>query len=172
MLPSRVPREPVRLHDRAGRAAAAPPREPDPVQHPAAPVRVEVLDRDTTDGDGVKHAKESAPRERKPQPRVVSEVCSLCGLDWKRHGKTPTTETCIELLLDEVRSLNARIAAQPISRPYPYPVPYPQPYPVPRYPWSPWWGTTRITYGTTSSGLYTPASSSALPSAISATSTC
>jgi hypothetical protein len=71
----------------------------------------------------------------KPEPKIVSEVCSLCGLDWKRHGKSPTTETCIGLLLDEVRALNARLAHQPIFKPLPYPVPYVRPY-------QPFWQTT------------------------------
>ncbi|MGH2835771.1 MAG: hypothetical protein ACRDUT_00020 [Mycobacterium sp.] len=44
----------------------------------------------------------------KPTPVVVSEVCSLCGLDWRRHGKNQTSEKCIELLLAEVRALNAQ----------------------------------------------------------------
>lgn len=78
----------------------------------------------------------------RPTPRVVSEVCSLCGLDWKDHGKNPTAETCVKLLLDEVSSLNARIAVRPIiNNPYPYvPVPYPV-YPRPYYPqWYTTWG--------------------------------
>jgi len=120
----------------------------------------------------VKHDTKDRAEPVTPQPRVVSEVCSLCGLDWKRHGKQPTTETCIELLLAEVRSLNAALAVRPVSIPAPYPVPYPRPYPVPYWPQSPWWGTSRITYGNTSSGLYTPASSSAAPRAIAAASTC
>lgn len=66
---------------------------------------------------------------RKPQPRVVSEVCSLCGLDWKRHGANPTAETCVGLLLDEIRGLNARLAHQPVIRPIAYPPPWrPWPY--------------------------------------------
>lgn len=75
----------------------------------------------------------------KPEPRIVSEVCSLCGLDWKRHGKNPTAEKCVSLLLDEVRSLNARLA----TRPFAYPLPYPQPVPYNPRPWVyPWWQKT------------------------------
>ncbi len=70
-----------------------------------------------------------------PKPKVVKEVCSLCGLDWKGHGRNPTAETCVKLLLDEVSSLNAQLAVRPFSRPYPYPVPTPYPvYPRPVYP--------------------------------------
>jgi hypothetical protein len=73
----------------------------------------------------------------KPQPRVITEVCSLCGLDWKRHGKEPTSDKCIELLLQEVRSLNAQLASRPYVQPIPYPLPYlPRPYP------RPWWQQT------------------------------
>ncbi len=73
----------------------------------------------------------------KPEPRVIYEVCSLCGLDWKRHGKNPTAEKCVTLLLDEVRSLNAQIATRPLIQPLPYPVPY-----RPFTPYAPWWQTT------------------------------
>src|SRR5512146_2001663 len=79
-----------------------------------------------------------------PEPRVITEVCSLCVLDGKRHGKKPTTEKCIELLLSEVRSLNAQLATRPYVQPLPYP--------VPTRPYYPWWGTT---WG----GTYTYASS-------------
>lgn len=58
-----------------------------------------------------------------PKPKIVSQVCSLCGLDWKAHGKAPTTETCISLLLAEVRSLNAQLAHRHAARPLPYPYP-------------------------------------------------
>lgn len=76
----------------------------------------------------------------KPEPRVTSRVCSLCGLDWKRHGKAPTTETCIQLLLGEVRALNAQLAHRPaiITIPRPYPV-YPQPF---GWPQRPQWGNS------------------------------
>ena len=90
--------------------------------------------------------------KRKPEPRVVSEVCSLCGLDWELHGKEPTTETCIELLLAEVRSLNAQLASRPYARPWPvpYPQPYPVPYPIyprPVYPTITWSGAQSSTSG-------------------------
>src|SRR5208282_2469717 len=69
---------------------------------------------------------------RKPEPIAVETVCSVCGLDWKRHGKNPTTDDCIRLLKQEL--LN-----RPLTKPYPYPVPVPvSPYPVPvpyREPW-------------------------------------
>lgn len=72
-----------------------------------------------------------------PKPKVVSEVCSLCGLDWKLHGKTPTAETCVGLLLNEVRSLNAQLSVRPIMQPIPYPAPYPV---YPRPLWTTWSG--------------------------------
>ncbi len=83
----------------------------------------------------------------KPKPKVVSEVCTLCGLDWKLHGTEPTAETCVKLLLDEVRSLNSQLAHRPLFRPYPYTIPVgiPQPYPVPYHPhphWPVWYRTT------------------------------
>ena len=74
-----------------------------------------------------------------PMPKVVTEVCSLCGLDWNRHGTNPTSEKCISLLLDEVRSLNARLAVRP-AIPYTYPLPYPVPY----TPLRPWWQQTWV----------------------------
>ena len=45
----------------------------------------------------------------KPQPVVVSTVCSLCGEDWAEHGDEPTTLDCIRLL-----------KARPIGTPYTY----------------------------------------------------
>lgn len=65
----------------------------------------------------------------KPTPKVVSEVCSLCGLDWALHGKAPTAETCVKLLLDEVSALNARLAHRPFVLDRPYIIPsIPRPY--------------------------------------------
>lgn len=72
----------------------------------------------------------------KPSPRVVSEVCSVCGLDWKQHGKAPTLETCVRLLLDEVRAKDAALARRPVVIDRPYPV-----YPPLRPAW-PYWYTT------------------------------
>ena len=103
----------------------------------------------------------------KPTPVVVTEVCSLCGLDWRRHGKNPTSEKCIELLLAEVRALNAQLAVRPISYPVPYPQPYPVPYPVrPVWPSYPMWRTTGQPYSSTASNM--PTLSSTAPRAISA----
>jgi hypothetical protein len=99
-------------------------------------------------------------KETKPQPRVTARVCSLCGLEWELHGTKPTTETCIELLLAEVRSLNAQLAVRPYARPYPVPRPYPV-YPRP-WPISPYWQTT----WSNTSGTGTPAISPNQPRAI------
>lgn len=80
---------------------------------------------------------------KKPAPKVTKEVCTLCGLDWDKHGDSPTTDTCVELLLGEIRSLNAQLAHRPlIGRPIIQPIyPYPNPY-VPPVPSRPYWGTT------------------------------
>lgn len=74
---------------------------------------------------------------KKPTARVVSEVCSLCGLDWKRHGDAPTVETCVELLLAEVRALNAQVAHRPTPAIFP-PVVLPLVPHLPFRPLSPW----------------------------------
>lgn len=90
---------------------------------------------------------------KKPSPRVVTEVCSLCGLDWKRHGTVPTSDKCVELLLAEVRSLNDQLASRPYAQPYPI-------YPVNPYPYRPWYGTfgngwQTITVGSSTPGVFT-----------------
>jgi hypothetical protein len=58
-------------------------------------------------------------RKAVPTPKAVvtSEVCSLCGLGWKRHGKDATAEECIRLLKMD-------LAAASIRWPYPQ---YPHP---------------------------------------------
>lgn len=74
---------------------------------------------------------------KKPVPVHTQTVCSVCGLDWDRHGDKPTAETCIELLKQDLAREKQRAA--PIQ-PGPYPLPYPVPYPVapqPR-PYRPW----------------------------------
>lgn len=80
-----------------------------------------------------------------PAPVVVTTVCSMCGLDWERHGADPTTEDCIRLL-------KAELARRPVTIPVMQPVPYPQPYPVPRWPYprGPIWSShsPTITRGT------------------------
>lgn len=66
----------------------------------------------------------------KPEPVAVQTICSMCGLDWKRHGRNPTTEDCIRLLKQELASR----PVTPTVAPY-VPVPYPYPVPVPRRPY-------------------------------------
>ncbi len=61
-----------------------------------------------------------------PEPVAVTTICSVCGLPWLDHGKTPTTEDCIRLL-------KAELAKRPIQ------VPIPQPYPYPVRPARPWY---------------------------------
>lgn len=103
---------------------------------------------------------------KKPTPRVVTEVCDLCGLDWRLHGDNPTTETCIKLLAAEVRRLESQLALRPISFPVPYPQPYPVPRPWPYYP-RPIWTTIGNT-SSSASGNYTPALSNITPRALTA----
>lgn len=105
----------------------------------------------------------------KPTARVVSEVCSLCGLDWKLHGKDPTAETCVSLLLDEVRSLNSQLAHRPLVRPLPYPVPaWTRPYWGPFYSISAQSSTAQLPqYGQ----VYNTPASGAVPRAITSRST-
>lgn len=65
---------------------------------------------------------------KKPEPVVVSEVCSLCGLAWGRHGDKPTAEKCIELLKADLA-----------TRPY-----------VPTITWKEppqWWQQPVVSYG-------------------------
>lgn len=68
------------------------------------------------------------PKQARPAPVVVTTVCSMCGLDWQRHGSDPTTEDCIRLLKME-------LAHRPVT--ITLPVPYAQPvvYPTPVRPW-------------------------------------
>ena len=40
--------------------------------------------------------------KNKPQPIVVTTVCSLCGERWEAHGDDPTTLDCIRLLKAEL----------------------------------------------------------------------
>jgi hypothetical protein len=44
----------------------------------------------------------------KPEPVPKSIVCSLCGLDWKRHDAKQTVEKCIELLKADLASAQQR----------------------------------------------------------------
>jgi hypothetical protein len=45
---------------------------------------------------------------KKPEPKSVSIVCTVCGLDWRQHGEKPTLEKCVELLKAELASARAR----------------------------------------------------------------
>lgn len=78
-----------------------------------------------------------------PTPKHVETICSVCGLDWKRHGKAPTLETCVELLKKELAAKPAPVQPIPMPYPVPYPIspqPYPRPYrPWPNYPGGPSW---------------------------------
>lgn len=113
--------------------------------------------------------------ETSPKPVVTARVCSLCGLDWKRHGKNPTADKCIELLLAEVRSLNAQLAVRPIPYAQPWPIPYPRPYPVPilparPYPIYPTWSSGAVSASSANATL--PSAALAQPRAIAQHSTC
>lgn len=78
-----------------------------------------------------------------PQPVPVTTICSMCGLGWELHGKTPTTEDCIRLLKIELA-----------KRPNTITIPYVQPYVYPVYPRTyPWYGNTyEITCSNTAQG--------------------
>lgn len=55
-----------------------------------------------------KSAAKLPPRVRTPEPKSTHVVCTMCGLDWKKHTEAmttdapPTAETCIALLLVEL----------------------------------------------------------------------
>lgn len=53
----------------------------------------------------------------KPEPVSVETQCSVCGLDWKLHGKTPTLEDCIRVLKAEL----SKRALYPTVVPNPFP---------------------------------------------------
>jgi len=62
----------------------------------------------------------------KPQPVVVTTICSECGLAWEAHGDKPTTSDCIRLLKTELAKRPAPITiTYPCVWTYPY---YPQWY--------------------------------------------
>jgi hypothetical protein len=46
---------------------------------------------------------------KKPEPINKHIVCSLCGLDWEKHGANPTIEKCVGLL-------KAELASRPLFR--------------------------------------------------------
>lgn len=85
---------------------------------------------------------------KRPQAKVVKEVCTLCGLDWQLHGNDPTSDKCVELLLSEIRSLNAQLAHRPLVQPIPLVTPRPA---FPRQ--YPYWGATGgASYGAGAAG--------------------
>lgn len=65
---------------------------------------------------------------QKPTPVPVSTVCSVCGLDWERHGAEPSIETCVRLLREELATRPSRVVT-PNTYPgvYPWPVTTPVP---------------------------------------------
>lgn len=99
---------------------------------------------------------------KRPTARVVAEVCSLCGLDWRRHGTNPTTDTCIRLLKADLAAASA-----------PRPIPYVQPIPYPMITYRPYyvqqWSTgTARPWGNsvTAATNYTPVASQSIPRAL------
>lgn len=86
----------------------------------------------------------------KPHPVVVSQECSVCGLEWSRHGDSPTAKTCIDLLRADVSAARIQLA----NRPYAQPITLLPFVPVPRTrPYGPYWGggngtTWNVTSGT------------------------
>lgn len=82
-------------------------------------------------------------KQLKPEPVPVETVCSVCKLDWDRHGDNPTLEICIELL-------KADLAVKPPKQ-YVYPErwwPYERKWqwPAPRV--NPYIGTSELPYKT------------------------
>lgn len=74
-------------------------------------------------------------KNAKPEPVVVTTICSLCDEPWEAHGDAPTTLDCIRLLKAKAAQRTTIIQRDRwIPQPYPYPV-YPN---VPRwdYPYS------------------------------------
>lgn len=95
----------------------------------------------------------------KPHPIVVSQVCSLCGLDWPRHGDSPTGKTCIDLLKADLQTARVQLAHRPFVQPIPY-VPWPRwPQHPTGYPALRTGGNARgsITYGLTTNQTSPPA---------------
>ena len=39
---------------------------------------------------------------KKPEPKTVSVVCSVCDQPWDKHGAKPTLEDCVRLLKAEL----------------------------------------------------------------------
>ncbi len=74
----------------------------------------------------------------KPQPVVVTTICSECGLAWEAHGDKPTTSDCIRLLKAELAK-RPTVTVRPWIQPYPYPV-------YPSYPY--WYQYQGISGGT------------------------
>lgn len=63
----------------------------------------------------------------KPQPVVVTTICSECGLAWEAHGDKPSTSDCIRLL-------KAELARRPTVITYP------------TYPWHMGWQGNTLPY--------------------------
>lgn len=62
----------------------------------------------------------------KPQPVVVTTICSMCDQPWEAHGDKPTTEDCIRLLKQQ-------LAMRPVVK-------WVQPYQYPSWPYTTWNG--------------------------------
>jgi hypothetical protein len=76
---------------------------------------------------------------KKPEAVPVNTVCSVCGVDWKRHGVNPTTDDCIRLLKEDIEILKRDLSHERVKSPYvPVPVPY-RPEPSWPYRQEPYW---------------------------------
>lgn len=51
----------------------------------------------------------------KPTAIPSAHKCSLCDLDWKRHGEKPTVEKCVELLKAECSRLRNPVGVSEVS---------------------------------------------------------
>lgn len=124
--------------DRATPAARAHRSVPNPAQAVTAKLGRAVSQPDDADRDGVQHSWYSrSPMDLRPTPVITSEICSVCGLDWARHGDKPTAKTCIDLLRADASAARVALANRPFVQPIPY-LPYVPPRRNP--PYRQYWG--------------------------------
>jgi len=92
----------------------------------------------------------------KPKAVTTVQVCSLCGLDWKRHGENPTTDDCIALLRADLAAAERR----PVYIPYARPIPWSPYWPY----YAPVWGGNSAGRAVSSGGTITISNTSLTPS--------
>jgi len=74
----------------------------------------------------------------KPEPVPQNKICSVCGLEWKRHPQNQNVEAtdCVKLLLEDLTK-----ATQPIIHWTPPAYPYGEYEPYRETPKQPYWMT-------------------------------